>query len=160
MKRIDTYINEAFRLRDDTKIKKSDYALSEVIDKMDVGEEKAEKCREWLIRQGYDKVFDDIRIIDKSNNISLGYLKITNDGKNKVSYDKSEFVLYLNTDFNDGYIIRRKEKVKNVVLQTVKEITQTSIFIKNIDKLTDLFEKFRQMLLKRGYADINDIIKK
>jgi hypothetical protein len=105
--------------------------------------EKAEAACEYL-KDRYGHMFDDIRVL-KTNNVSLGML---NDKYNKGGdgmYDDSAFTLYLNTDFNKGYLIRRIQGIGQWSKGTPAK------FIQNIDKIEDVCNKFDQLLAKRGY---------
>ena len=101
--------------------------------------EKGEAAYEYL-QNRYGHIFDNIRIL-RSNNVALGLIN-TNAAGHGI-YDDSEFTLYLNTDKNNGYLMRRT--IKGMFGSTPAQ------FIKNMNTLDDLCDKFDQLLTKRGY---------
>ena len=123
---------------------KNNFGDTLYIDELQPGSpKKAEAACEYL-KDRYGHMFDDIRVL-KTNNVSLGML---NDKYNKGGsglYDDSAFTLYLNTDFNNGYLMRR--------IQGISQWSQgtPAKFIQNMDKLDDVCNKFDQLLAKRGY---------
>ena len=101
--------------------------------------EKGEAAYEYL-QNRYGHIFDNIRIL-RSNNVALGLINTNVAGHGM--YDDSEFTLYLNTDKNTGYLMRRT--IKGTFSSTPAQ------FIKNMNTLDDLCDKFDQLLTKRGY---------
>ena len=125
------------------KINNSSYRNWEIDDLPPNTPEKAEAACEYL-KDRYGHMFDNIRVL-KSNNVSLGML---NDKYNKGGsgmYDDSAFTLYLNTDFNKGYLMRRIQGISQYSPGTPAK------FIQGLDKIEDVCNKFDQLLAKRGY---------
>lgn len=125
------------------KINTSSYRNWEIDDLPPGTPEKAEAACEYL-KDRYGHMFDDIRAL-KSNNVSLGMLNAKYNKGGDGLYDNSAFTLYLNTDFNKGYLMRRIQGISQWSPGTPAK------FIQNMDKIEDVCNKFDQLLAKRGY---------
>lgn len=137
MQQITNYITEKLKIsKSDTDNTTVDYDYTYIDNMKPSSKERAEAALSE-IEDRYGEMFDDIKIT-RANNIKLGKL-IEQRGK----YMDSVFTLYLNTDYNRGYIIRR----------TVKGMFGESPYkmVQDFKTLAETLAKFDTLLKKNGY---------
>ena len=137
MKKLSEFVLEKLILR-----KNLTYSAADVDSCPPSSKEKAEAAFN-LLKERYGDIFPELKIL-RSNNIGLG--KINNKITGPGMYDDSTFTLYLNTDFNDGYLMRRSWGGM-YANNTAKFIGDKPKF----NSIEDLLEKFDSLLIKRGY---------
>lgn len=139
MKKLSEFVLEKLILQ---KGKGLAYSYADVDNYPPSSKDKAEAALN-VLKERYGDIFPELKIL-RSNNIGLG--KIDNKIAGIGMYDDSTFTLYLNTDFNDGYLMRRSWGGM-YANNTAKFIGDKPKF----NSLEDLLDKFDSLLMKRGY---------